>query len=59
VDLTFNLLSEALVRDQLLPALRANREVNVSVREADPLAREVNALMMQRMHRRARGARRW
>jgi hypothetical protein len=54
VDLTDNFLSEALVRDQLLPALRANREVDVSVHESAPLAREVNALVMRHMRRRFR-----
>jgi hypothetical protein len=52
LDVSYNEMSEALVRDRLLPALRANGVVYVSVDEATPLDREVDALMRQRARRR-------
>jgi hypothetical protein len=58
LDVSFNELSEALVRDRLLPALRANQDVYVCVDEGVPLERKVDALMHQRVRRRMRGAQR-
>jgi hypothetical protein len=58
LDVSFNELSEALVRDRLLSALRANQDVHVCVDEGVPLEREVEALMRQRARRRMRGAQR-
>jgi hypothetical protein len=57
LDVSYNEMSEALVRDRLLPALRANGDVYLSVDDATPLAREVDALMRQRTRRRWRRTR--
>jgi bacterioferritin-associated ferredoxin len=56
LDLSYNEMSEALVRDRLLPALRANGSVYVALDEATPLEREVHTLMRLHTRRRMRRA---